>query len=104
MDKRKLLGSRIRELRIRKGLRQEQLAELVEMEPASVCNIENGRNYPSFLNLEKIINILGVTFTDVFQFEQHQNTNDLMSEINKMLNSYPDKVQDTYKIVKALIE
>ena len=47
---------------------------------------------------------LEVSFTDVFQFDQHQDTKDLMSEINKMLSSYPDKVQDTYKIVKALIE
>ena len=55
-------------------------------------------------NLEKIINILGVSFLEVFQFEKHQETIDLLSEINKMLNSNPEKVQDTYKIVKALIE
>ena len=50
MDNKKLLGSRLKELRKRKGLTQEKLAELVELEPASICNIENGYNYPSLQN------------------------------------------------------
>lgn len=104
MDKRKLLGKRIRELRIKKGLKQEQLAEMVDMEPASICNIENGKNYPSFMNLEKIINVLGVSFIEVFQFDQHQEKIDLINAINKMLSENPEKVKDTYKIVKALVE
>ena len=103
MDNRHLLGKRLRELRLRKGLKQEKLAELVGLEPTSICNIENGKNYPSFMNLEKIINVLGVSFIEVFQFDQHQDTINLMIEINKMLNENPEKVQDTYKIVKALV-
>ena len=104
MDNKKLLGKRIKELRKRKGLKQEKLAELVELEPTSISNIENGYNYPSFQNLEKIINALDVSFTDVFEFTQHQDTKDLKSEIDNMLNKHPDKIQDVYKIVKALIK
>ena len=104
MDSKKLLGQRIRELRKRLGLKQEKLAEMVNLEPASICNIENGYNYPSFQNLEKIIKVLGVSFIDVFKFEQHQEQKDLVKEINKMLNDNPEKVKDTYKIVKALVE
>ena len=77
---------------------------MVGMEPASICNIETGKNYPSFQNLEKIINVLGVTFIDVFEFDQHKDAKDLMSEINLMLSSNPSKVQETYKIVKALVQ
>jgi len=104
MDYKKVVGRRLKELRQRKGLKQEQLAEMVALEPASISNIENGRNYPSFQNLEKIINVLGTTFVEVFQFEQHQEPTDLMAEIHKMLTDNPEKVQDTYKIVKALIQ
>ena len=68
MDNKKLLGSRLKELRKRKGLTQEKLAELVELEPASICNIENGYNYPSLQNLEKIVTTLEVTFSDIFNF------------------------------------
>jgi transcriptional regulator with XRE-family HTH domain len=104
MDNKKLLGKRIKELRKRKGLKQEKLAELVELEPTSISNIENGYNYPSFQNLEKIIKVLDVSFTDVFEFAQHQGEKDLLSEINNMLSSNPNKVQDVYKIVKALVK
>ena len=104
MDNKKLLGKRIQELRKRKGLKQEQLAEFCNVEPASISNIENGRNYPSFQTLENITKILDTTFIEVFKFEHKQDTKDLIREINSMLNENPEKIEDTYKIVKALIE
>ena len=102
MDNKKLLGKRIQELRKQKGLRQEKLAELSGVEPTSISNIENGRNYPSFQTLENIINVLGINFTDVFQFEHQQPTEDLLTEISEILKNHPEKIQDFYKIVKAL--
>ena len=104
MDYKKLLGKRIKELRKRKGLTQEKLAELVNLEPASICNIENGYNYPSFQNLEKIISILNVSFIDVFKFTHLNEKKELLTEINSMLKLSPEKIQDAYKVVKALIE
>ncbi|MCD8377665.1 MAG: helix-turn-helix domain-containing protein [Candidatus Gastranaerophilales bacterium] len=104
MDKKKLLGKRIQEFRKRKNIKQETLAEMVCVEPASISNIENGRNYPSFATLEKIIQVLDITFIEVFEFEQHQPKEDLMKEIYLLLTNNPDKIQDVYKIVKALIE
>lgn len=104
MDNKKLLGKRIKELRKRVNLRQEKLAELAGVEPTSISNIENGRNYPSFMTLEKIIGILEVSFTDVFAFDQHDKPTDLINAINKMLESNPEKIQDAYKIIKALVE
>ena len=104
MDNKKLLGKRLQELRKRKGLKQEQLAEFCNVEPASISNIENGRNYPSFQTLENIIKILEVSFIDVFKFEHKQNHQDLLSEINMILNQNPQKIEDIYKIVKALVE
>lgn len=104
MDNKKLLGKRVKELRKRKGFTQEKLAEIVGVEPASICNIENGYNYPSFQNLEKILKVLDSTFLDAFMFEQHKDPQDLVKEIVNLLELYPDKVKDTYKIVKALIQ
>ena len=104
MDNKKLLGSRLKELRKRKGLTLEKLAELVELEPASICNIENGYNYPSLQNLEKIVTTLEVTFSDIFNFEHHKSSENLINEINNILNSAPDKISDIYKIVKALTD
>lgn len=102
MNKKQLLGKRLRELRKRRGINQEKLAEYINVEPATISNIENGKNYPSMINLENIMNILGVTFLDVFDFEHKNNSENLILQINEKLKSNPDKVEDFYKIVMAL--
>ncbi len=105
MDTKHLLGKRIKELRKKKGLSQEQLAEKVGFETSnSISNVENGYNYPSIQNLEKILKVLGTNFQSVFTFEQHQEIDVLKEEINRILNEHPEKVSDIYKIIKAIIE
>lgn len=105
MDTKHLLGKRIKELRKKKGLSQEQLAEKVGFETSnSISNVENGYNYPSIQNLEKILKVLGTNFQSVFTFEQHQEIDVLKEEINRILNKHPEKVSDIYKIIKAIIE
>lgn len=102
MDKKILLGKRLRELRKRKGIKQEKLAELICVEPATISNIENGKNYPSMINLESILRVLDSSFLEVFDFEHKQNTDDLIEEINDLMRRNPEKVEDFYKILKAL--
>lgn len=103
MDNKTLLGKRIKELRLRKGLSQETLAELAEIEPTSLSNIENGRNYPSFGTLEKIMKQLETNFSNVFDFSQHGDPDDLIKEINNLLHENPEKLKDAYKLIKALM-
>ena len=51
-------GLRLRELRKRKGLTQEHLAELLNIGVRSVGKIETGNSFPSTETMEKIINVL----------------------------------------------
>lgn len=102
MNKKELLGKRIRELRKRKGINQEKLAELIDVAPTTICNIENGKNYPSMINLKNLLNVLGCSFPEAFDFEHKKHEEDLISEITKKLKSNPDKLEDFYKIVMAL--
>lgn len=104
MDTKKLLGKRIKELIKEKKLSQEKLAELIEVEPTTLSNIVTGRNYPLLSTLEKILEVLNVDFMDVFNFQHHDNTENLISEINKLLMNNPDRVKDFYKIAKALCD
>lgn len=102
MSKKELLGKRLRELRKRKGINQEKLAELINVDPTTISNIENGKNYPSMINLENLLEILGCSFLEAFDFE-HKDTNDnLITQINQKLKDNPDKLEDFYKIVMAL--
>ena len=73
MDTKHLLGKRLKEIRKKKGLSQEQLAEMVGFESSnSISNVENGYNYPSIQNLEKMLKALNCSFPAIFTFEQHQ--------------------------------
>ena len=102
MSKKELLGKRLRELRKRKGINQEKLAELVNVDPTTISNIENRKNYPSLINLESILNVLGCTFIDVFDFEHKNRSENLIEQINNKLKNNPEKIEDFYKIVIAL--
>lgn len=97
-----LLGKRLRELRKRKGINQEKLAELVNVDPATISNIENGKNYPSLINLENILNILEISFAEAFDFEHKNTSKNLIKQINQLMESNPDKLEDFYKIIVAL--
>ena len=102
MNNKKLLEQRLRELRKRKGINQEKLAELISVEPATISNIENGKNYPALVNLENILKVLDCSFMEAFDFEHKNENKNLIEEINNILQNNPDKVEDFYKIVKAL--
>jgi len=104
MNKKELLGKRLRELRKRKGINQEKLAELIDVDPTptTISNIENGKNYPSMINLENLLNVLDCSFIEAFDFEHKNSDEDLMLQITNKLKSNPDKLEDFYKIVMAL--
>ena len=104
MDIKKLLGKRIQDLRNLKKIKQEQLAEIIGMETASLSNIERGKYFPSAENLNKIMVALNISPSELFQIEQNQEISELQLEINRLMNENPERVQDIYKIVKALTQ
>jgi len=82
-----LLGKRIKELRKKRGLTQETLAEYANIEIPSLSNIENGKNYPNYGTLEKISNALDVNPYELYLFDYYKDANELIGEMtNKMLN------------------
>lgn len=55
------LGSRIKKLRLEKGLTQEEIGKKLGMGRSNVGHIEHGRTMPSAEVLDKIADILGTT-------------------------------------------
>jgi len=84
MTLKKDLGQRIQKLRKQKKFTQEQLAEIIGIDPKNISKIENGNNYPTSENLAAIAEALGVEVYELFVF----NT-----------ISYPEMKQE---IIKAL--
>lgn len=102
MDKKILLGKRLRDLRKRKGISQEKLAELINVDPTTISNIENGKNYPSLINLENLLDVLESSFLEAFDFNHKNDQKNLINEITEILKDNPKKLEDFYKIVIAL--
>ena len=104
MNKRKLLGKRLKELRKNQNLTLAQLSEKIGLEPSSLGNIENGYNYPKLSTLEELSIALNCKIADFFCFEHLDENQNLLEEINLRLNENPDKIQEIYKIITAITD
>ncbi|MEI6155171.1 MAG: helix-turn-helix transcriptional regulator [Deltaproteobacteria bacterium] len=99
----KLLGMRIKELRKVRGLSQEELAEMIGIDPKHLSRIEVGNSYPSLDTLEKTANALKVELKDFFEFKHHEEEKELAENINKiLLESDKSKLKLIFRIVKAV--
>ena len=87
MDNKKLLGKRIKEIRKFKGLTQEQLSEMIDIEPSSLSGIESGRFFPSLHVLEKIASVLGVELFEFFKFSSVNIPENIDEEINNIIKN-----------------
>ena len=71
--KKVMLRSRIRELRAREGLTQEQLAGVVDVRRETIGHIEHGRYNPSLILAYLISRALKSTIEDVFSFHEGES-------------------------------
>lgn len=103
MDDKKLLGRKIQEIRKSRGLTQEMLAEIVEMEPNSISIIESGRNFPTLSNLVKIANALGVGLSDFFTYDYLNSAEELKKIILEKIETMDEKgLKNLFKYIKML--
>lgn len=96
----KVFGKRIKELRERKKLTQERLAEKVGLDLQTISRIETGYYFTSFENLEKLANALDVAMADLFNFEHIKPKVELIKEINTELANLSEKdVQKIHRLI-----
>lgn len=63
----KIIGERIREIRLIKGMTQEELSLKAKMNRSYLVRVESGSRNITLSNLEKIIVALDVTYYSFFQ-------------------------------------
>lgn len=63
----KKVGERVRELRVDVGLSQEKLALKADIDRTYLASVEAGKRNISIINLEKIVNALGVSLGEFFK-------------------------------------
>lgn len=101
MEIKKLIGLRIKELRTKKGLTQEKVAEIMGINPKYMSGIERGKENPTlntFINLSNALDVeIGDIFTSLEPFDakksrQHlkkiaqETTPEQLKLISKLLN------------------
>jgi len=82
MDIKRELGSKIKRLRQKKGITQEELAEKVNISTRTLSGIEIGENFMTAQTMEKIIECLDTTVEELFNAEHLKPTVELVDEIH----------------------
>ena len=91
MNNKKLLGKRIKELRKKSKLTQEDLAEMVDIETSTLSGIESGRHFPSLFTLEKIASSLNLELKTFFDF----NHLDSIYKMKSVIINNIDRLEDS---------
>ena len=64
------MKNRLEELRKERGIKQEELAEAMEVSRQTIGSLENGRYNPSILLAFKLANYFGMSIEEIFIYEE----------------------------------
>jgi len=68
------MKNRIEEIRKERGLRQEELADALEVSRQTISSLENGRYNPSITLAFKIAAYFSMQIEDIFIYEEDTNS------------------------------
>lgn len=94
----KLLGKRIKELRNKKGLTQEKLAEMIGVGERNLSKIECGNNFVTAETLSKIIDALEIESKELFDFNHHNDKQLLKEELLDGIKKEKVDIKLLYKL------
>ena len=87
----KKIGNNLKKIRLEKGLKQSELAELVGVEDKTISRIEVGGNYPSIDLLVRLSEALGCELVDFVNFS------------DKIIDSINELSKDDLKVLEKFI-
>ena len=97
-----MFGERLRTLRRQKNFTQEQLAEMINIQPENYSRIENGLSFPKPENIVKISQALDVEIAELFQFSNINNYEQALEKIISKLKTDEQTTVMTYKYLKSM--
>ena len=106
MDIKRAVGKRIKIVRQRSGLTQDQLAEQVGLSPKYISGIERGVENPTMDTLLRLAKVLGVESYDLFLFgESEESEKVLRKGIEKMVREADrGKLQLYFDVMRKVLE
>ena len=106
MEIKRAVGKRIKIVRQRSGLTQDQLAEQVGLSPKYISGIERGVENPTMDILLRVATMLGVEPYDLFLFgESEESEKVLRKGIEKMVREADrEKLQLYFDVMRKILQ
>lgn len=98
------VGARIRNVRQRKGLSLQRLADMSDISQKNLGEIERGRANPTLLMLEKIADSLETSVTALMEVEHEQSRPEIIKEIYFLVSRANNReLEQLFRVVKAIV-
>ena len=104
MDLKQMIGARIKEIRSKRGITQDQLSERMEINPKYLSSIERGKENPTLNTLINLSRSLEINIDEVFSFVEIQDPDKRKSLIISLLDEASDEqLKLAFKILSVII-
>lgn len=98
----KLFGARIKELRLKKGLTQEKLAEMIDVGERNLSKIECGTVFVKSSTVTKLLSALEVEPQELFDFSTYKQNKDIKKILKDAIDNDLVDVDLLYKIYRSV--
>ncbi len=103
------LGQKIRRMRLKRNLTQEELAEKVDINQRTLSGIELGEGFVSAETLDKLVDALDTTFEEMFATNHYKETPILVREISGIVETLANdsdrrRLEILYNVGKSLLK
>lgn len=100
-----LLGRRIRDLRVKRGLSQERLSELCGISSRHISELERGKSNPGYQLLESLSRALGISAPELLNFAHHRKPEEIRRDMLEMVGRLEgESLRVAYRMLRALSE
>lgn len=98
----KKFGQRVRIIRQKRNLSQEELAEKIDIAVNNMGKIERGESFVTAVTLEKLASVLDVKVEDFFRFDNFVSIDEMKKELNPE-NMSDDEIRQLYRFYKLFL-
>lgn len=100
----KIVGDRIKLLRLEQGLTQEDVAHKAGIDASHLGRLERGERNPSLAVVEKVIYALGITFEDLFRYIVPPNEDNDNTSLALIMNKLTTLSKKEQKLVLIILD
>ena len=101
-DIKNLFGRKVKELRIKKRLSQEELSEMIDIAERNLSKIECGKSFIRAEKIGKLAEALGVTTKDLFDFSHQKDLKEIRNELINAIQSDNKNLRILYQLYNII--